>query len=72
MSLTTFIAAEKPHQDALDAYTDQLHARYGGQAGTDMDDDTWAATTPEEVAEYRRLERLADAEHESLKAQHRD
>ncbi len=71
MSLQSFIEAPRPQQQALDGYTDQLHAKYGGQVGAAMDDETWAATTAEEVAEYRRLEALADAEHERLKAQHR-
>lgn len=72
MSLQSFIDASRPDQNALDAYTDKLHAKYGGQVGTAMDDDTWAATSPGEAAEYRHLEALADAEHERLKALHRN
>jgi hypothetical protein len=56
---------------ALDAYTDELHSRYGGPVGSGMDDQTWAACTPEEVTKYRLLEKLVDAEHAQLKEVHR-
>ena len=72
MSFQTFLAAPRPHLSALNTFTDQMHGKYGGQVGTDMDDDTWRAMTPEEVVEYRRLETLADAEHEQLKELHRN
>jgi hypothetical protein len=71
MSLASFIAAPAPRTDELDAYTDALHAKYGGRVGRAMDDATWAATSTEEAAEYRRLERLAYDELEHLKAIHR-
>jgi hypothetical protein len=71
MSLQSFIEASTPELDALRRYTDELHAKYGGQVGCDMDDSTWAKTTADETIEYRRLERLANAEHERLKALHR-